>query len=97
MVFPIELSEELGGQKRHILNPIAQGRKFERKHAEAEVQVFAQPTLADGAPRLTVGRSQDSHIDWNLLDPAQTPDLFLFQHPEKFGLHFRAHLRYLVE
>ena len=96
-MLPVKCADELFGQQQHILDPVAQWRKFERHNVQPVIQVSAQSALADGALKLTIGGGQNPHVDRNLPRASKPRNLLIFENAKQFGLHLRPHLCDLVE
>src|SRR5208282_2607395 len=96
-MLPVKYANELFGQQQHILDPVAQWRKFERHNVQPVIQVSAQSALSDGALKLTIGGGQNPHIDRNLPSASKPRNLLIFENAKQFGLHLRPHLCDLVE
>jgi hypothetical protein len=55
MVAPPAVLEEVGGENRDILDPLAEGRKIDREDVEAVEQVLAEVLVLDRLTRIAVG------------------------------------------
>src|SRR6188768_828163 len=93
----VELRQEMIAQERNVLGTLPQRRHFQRDGVDAEVEVLAQPALAQGVVEVDVGVADQAEVH---PDQPVTPDgtvLALLEHPQKFGLKIRGHLPDFVE
>ena len=91
------LREEVLGEQRDVLAPLAQRRQHDRDDVEAVVQVLAEPALGDGLGQVLVGGGDDPDVGLQFLEAADAAEAPLLQHAQQLHLHHRAHLADLVE
>ena len=62
-VVPPVVAQEMVGEQRNVLGPLAQRRQVNRDHAQPVEEVAAQDAAAHGLLRIAVGRGDEAHVD----------------------------------
>ena len=89
--------DEVARENRNVLRPFAQRRNRDRKHRQAEIQVFAElPRRHAGAQRLVRG-GDDPHVDVQRLRSADALESALFERAQDLGLQAEREIADLVE
>ena len=91
------LGDEVLGQQRDVLAPLAQRRQPHRDDVDAVEQVLAERALGHHLRQVPVGRGDDADVGLDLVGAAEPAEPALLQHAQQLHLHERAHLADLVE
>ena len=91
------VTEEVLGEERNVLAPLAQGRERNRHHLQAVEEVLAKAAATHQLLEITVRRGDDPDVDLDPLLAADALDLVLLQHAQELRLHRRADVADLVE
>ncbi|MNP41861.1 hypothetical protein D3C76_1355870 [compost metagenome] len=75
----VDLVQEVHGQNRDIAAPTCKGWKMDRDHVQAVVEVLPELAAADFGRKITVGRGDQSNVDFDLGFPAKPGDDALLQ------------------
>src|ERR1700739_1779109 len=59
-------------------------------HIQTMIKILAEAAFADESKEFHVGSGDDSHVDFNLLCPAQAHEFALLDDAQQLGLRFRA-------
>ena len=92
-----ELLEEVVAQQRDVFGALAQRRHPQRDGVDAEIEILAQPPVAQRRVEIDVGRADQPEVDVDDPVAADRPVLALLQHAQQLGLQVRRHLADLVE
>ncbi len=84
-------------ERRHVLEPLAQRRHAHRDRVDAEVEVLAQPSLAQGGLDVDVGGADQPEVDADASIAPDRTELSFLQHAQQLGLQVGRHLADLVE
>ena len=74
------LLEEMLGEQRDVLPPLAEGWQIDRDDVQTIVQILPEPVLFDHALQVDVGRHDDPHINFEGFDTAQAHELPFLDH-----------------
>ena len=85
------------GQPRDVLAALAQGRVFDREHAEPIEEILAETSGFDLGCQVAVGRGQHAHVDLAGLGFADPLDFLLLQDAQQFRLHRQGQLADFIE
>ena len=91
------LLEEVHGQQRDVLGPLAQRGQVDPDHVEPVEQVGAESALLDLILQDLVGGRDDPDVDLERLRPADALELPGLEHAEQLGLEGRGDVADLVE
>ena len=91
------LPQEVLGEDRNLLPPLAQRRQADRDDVQAEVQVLAELSRRDRRFEVAVGRGDQPHIDLDVRLAAEPRELAVLQHLQQLGLQRIADVADLVE
>ena len=94
---PGQLRQVAGGEHRHVFRPVLEGEGANRDDIQPVVEILAEPPCRHLAPEVAIRRSDDAHVDRNLVVAADRHDRPLLKHTEEFRLEFELHLPDLVE
>ena len=98
---PVELGGNLAekklGERRNVLEPIAQGRDHEEKSTDPKIQVSAKPLVFDHGREILVRGGDQTDIHLAVAHVAQPAESFLLEHFEELGLKRQVHVADLVE
>ena len=89
--------EEVLGQQRDVVAPLAQGRHAEGDDVEAVVQVLAHLAAGDQPVDVPVGGDHEPDVEGDHDPAAQPADLPRFEDAEQVDLGLGHHLADLVE
>src|SRR6185503_18901082 len=89
--------EEMIGEDRDVLAPLAERRQPEREDLEPVVEILAEAAPGDLLLQVAVGRGDDAHVDVLRRRGADRADLPLLERAEELRLERRRRLRDLVE
>src|SRR6476646_9957443 len=84
-------------QQGDIIGSIAERREANGHDIEPIVEVFSKVSLLDRFFKITIGRGDDSGIDFEQLRPAQSPELLRLQHAQKINLRFEGQLTHFIQ
>ncbi len=90
-------AQEVGGENRDVLAPLAQRRHPQGHHAQAIEEVLAKSSPGDQRAQIPVGGRDDPDVHPEAVGAADSLDLVLLEHPEQLGLDARGDLADLVE
>ena len=85
------------GQKRNVLDAIAQRRNFDRDHAEPKEQVAAEPAGFRFGGEIPIRRRDDSNVDLDRRRSADALELLFLEHSQQLRLEIESHLRDFIE
>ena len=88
--------QEVLGEQRDVVAPVAQRRDRHGDDVQAVVEVLAEAPLAHGGPQILVGGGDQAQVDLQR-PPAEPLDLALLQHAQELDLDVRRDLADLVE
>src|SRR5262249_10478305 len=80
-----------------VLLSLAQRRKVDSCHVEAEEEVLTKPAFADHHLQILIGSSDNSHVHRNIAVSSQALNLFALDHTQDLRLAVGAHISDLVE
>jgi hypothetical protein len=89
--------QEMLGQQRNVVAPLAQRRQAQADHVEAVEQVFAEQALLDPAFQVLVGGGDHPHIGLDRLVAADAVEVAVGQHAQQARLQFGRHVADFVE
>src|SRR4051812_28408359 len=92
-----ELVEEIVAEQRDVLGALAQRRDAQRDRVDAEVEILAQPPVAQRGIEIDVGGADQAEVDMHDPVAADRPVLALLENAQQLGLQIRRHLADLVE
>ena len=90
-------AEQKLGQRRNVFGPFAQRGQFDRDHAEAIVEVFAEGLVGDQLFEVAVGGRDDAHVDVQIAHAAEPLKGRRLDDPQQFRLKFRRRVADLVQ
>ena len=93
----VELLDEVRAQQRNVFGALAQRRHAHGDGVDPEIQILAQPPVAQRRVEIDVGRADQPEVDLDHPLAADRPVLALLQHAQQLGLQKRRHLADLVE
>ncbi|MPL79207.1 hypothetical protein SDC9_25082 [bioreactor metagenome] len=93
----VEGLDEMPGEQRDVLAPLAQRRHRDRHHVEPVEQLLAEAAGGDLGGQIARRRGDHPQIDPHLVGAAHPGELLLGQHPQDLRLRARGHLGDLVE
>src|SRR6266581_6164549 len=91
------LGEEMAGQQRNVLAPLAQRRQAQADHVEAVEQIFPEQALAHPLLEVLVRRGDDADAGTNRLMAADPVEMAVGEDAQQPRLQFRWHIADLVE
>jgi hypothetical protein len=91
------LGEEVRGELRDIVAPLAQRRQADLDRVDAEQQVLTEPSRGDLSGDVGVGGGQDAHVDLARLGRADALQLARLQHAQQLRLLRLGEVGDLVE
>src|SRR6266852_1623679 len=89
--------EEMVHEHGNIGATVAQGREVHGHDVQAKIEVFAKCALAVGSLEVSVGCSDDAHINAHMIIAANRPDFLLLQNAQELGLHLEGQFANFVE
>src|SRR5581483_11494935 len=96
-VLGADLVEEVLGEERDVLAPIAERRHRHLEDVEAEEEVGPEAPVADHVVQVAVSRGDDPDVDLDGVAAADAPDLALLEGAEELRLHRGRHVADLVD
>ncbi len=93
----VELRDEVVGQQRDVLAPLAQRRDVDRHDVQPVEEVLAERPGAHLGQQVAVGRRDQADVDLDGLDAAHALELRLLQDAQQLHLHLDRDLADLVE
>ena len=91
------LPPEAARDDGEFIATFAQGRDVKFDEREAEVEVFAEVSLADELGEVAVRRRNDAHVDGHFVGFADALDETVLEDAEEESLHFKRQFADLVE
>src|SRR5215467_8444583 len=85
------------GKHRNVGTPFAQRRQANGHHVQTEVKVFAEAACAIFGLQITIGSSDDAHVNFDLLIAADWAYFFFLQHTQQLRLHFERQFANFIE
>ena len=85
------------GQHRNIFAALAQGRKHNRKHEDAVIEVLAKRSLPHLLLQIAVRGDDDAYVDRERPVAADALDFAFFEDAQKLGLHGERHVANFVQ
>ena len=92
-----EAAQEVIGQRRDVLAPLAQRRQQDRHDVQAVEQVFAELPVVGELLQAALRSGDDPHVDRDRLRPADAFDRPVLQHAQQLHLHRPRHVVDVVE
>jgi hypothetical protein len=78
--FAIKVSDVIIDQERHVVDPVAYSRQFDRQYLQTIEQVFTKPPFADCLRNRPIRRGNEPDVDRHLGARAQTANFSLLDH-----------------
>src|ERR1700761_9069398 len=91
------LADEVIGEERDVLWPLAQGGDAEGHDVEAVEEILAELTGRDHGRQIAMGRADDPHVALAGALPSHRANVAVLQDAQELRLHRERHLAYLVE
>ena len=85
-VLAAEAGQEVVGQQRDVILPVAQRRHVQSDDLEAVVEVLSEPAFPDRQLQVHVGGGHDSHVDLGVPHAAHGTEFPFLQNPQQLGL-----------
>jgi hypothetical protein len=92
-----ELLQEQGGQFGDFVTPLPERRQGDADHVQAEEEILAERSVADGHLEIAVRRSEDADVDPDIMATAEPSELAVLQHLQQLGLQRRQHFADFVQ
>ena len=92
-----ELAQEVIGQQRNVLAPLAQRRHVERNHVQPVEQILAKIAALDLLLQILVGGRDHAHVHLHELGRAHRLEALLVERAQHLGLRPQAHVADLVQ
>src|SRR6185312_4733234 len=96
-VLPAEFANEVSGQQRDIVGPLAQWRQRDLEYVEAVEQVLAKKPVADRGRNRPIRCRQHANVEMNFLASAKPARVAVFENAQKLWLERHRHFRDLVQ
>ena len=90
VVVPAGLLDEVPGQQRDVLAPLAQRRQRDRDDVQAVVEVLAELAFLDHLAQVGVGGRDDARVELDRARLADALDLPLLERAQQLGLQRQA-------
>src|SRR6266567_787077 len=91
------LFEKLCSEQWDILTAFPKRCNSQVQHVQPVEEIQAERTLCDRLLQISVGSSQDAHVDWHGLDAADGSNLFFLKRTEQFCLKIDGEFSNLIE
>jgi len=89
--------QEVSGQQRNVLAPVAQRRDLQTQDIEPEVKVPAEGSLGHGLLQVAIGGGQNSYVDRDTLGATYGTNLPLLDGTQQLGLKIDGKLSHFIE
>lgn len=96
-VEPGEAGGEMFGQGDDVARPFAQGRKMDREHVQAEIEILTEAALGYRPLQVAVARRDEANVDLDRTRAADAVDLAFLDGAQQLGLEPGLHLADLIK
>ena len=93
----VDRSQEVVGEQRDVLAPLAQRRQRNRDDVQAVIQVLAELAFGDELLEIALGAGDGAHVHRHRSRAAHALDDAVLQHAQQLHLHRQRHLVHVVE
>ncbi len=95
--FARALLQEVAGEQRNVLAPLAQARQTDADDVQAVEQVLAEQAVLDPRFQVLVRRRDDADVGLDRRMAADPVEVAIGQHAQQAGLQFGRHVADFVE
>ena len=97
MVLLVEIGQDGFGQRRHVVETLAQRRQVDGEDVQPIVQVLAELALGGHGLQVLIGGGDQPDVHLGFTGGAQPPDLAILQHAQQLGLERERHVADFVQ
>ncbi|MNP11419.1 hypothetical protein D3C76_1036040 [compost metagenome] len=93
----VEFFQDRFAERRHVVEPLAQGRYLNRQDIQAVIQVGSKLTPGHGCGKVGGGGGNHPHIALHHIVGTHRFVFLFLQHPQQFALQGQGHVADLIE